>query len=276
MTLTLQQISQALGVNIAATGTVTGWSTDTRSLQPGDLFIALHGPNHDGHQHVQSAFEKGAIAAIVDREVQTTKLTIQVPDTLEALQTLAKCARERWDGDVIGVTGSAGKTTTKDFTAHLLSTQFKTGKTEGNFNNHVGLPLSILRLPEDATLAVLELGMNHPGEIRHLAQIAQPRIAVVTNVSPAHIENFSNGIEGIAAAKRELVEALPDNGIAVLNVDDPLVAAMHAATTAKQSPTESFQTQPCKRVISNSTTITSNSQSKTHSSAAPPPDATTS
>ena len=233
MTLTLQQIAQALGVTIAATGIATGWSTDTRTLEPGDLFIALHGPNHDGHEHLSTAFEKGAIAAIVDRDIPATSLAFRVPDTLEALQTLAKWARQQWNGDIVAVTGSAGKTTTKEIIARLLSSEFKTGKTEGNFNNHVGLPLSILRLPGDTKIAVLELGMNHAGEIRDLAQIAKPRIAVVTNVGPAHIENFANGIEGIAAAKRELVEALPDKGTAVLNADDPHVAAMHTAHNGK-------------------------------------------
>lgn len=229
MTLTLNQIAQALSVAQAA----TGWSIDTRTLVKGDLFIALSGPNHDGHDHVRAAFAKGAVAALVERDVSAEGLTLRVPNTLEALQTLAKWAREQWKGEVVAVTGSAGKTTTKEIIASLLATAFTTGKTEGNFNNHVGLPLSILRLPADARVAVLELGMNHAGEIRDLAAIARPRFAVVTNVGPAHIENFSNGIEGIASAKRELVEALPHDGIAVLNADDPHVAAMRSAHGGK-------------------------------------------
>ena len=234
MNLTLHQIAEALGrLWTAPDAQVRGWSTDTRTLTPGDFFIPLRGPNFDGHDHLATAFAKGAIAAVVDREIEAAGPVIRVSSTLEALQTLARWARVHWNGDVIGVTGSAGKTTTKEIIAHFLSTECKTGKTEGNFNNHVGLPLSILRLPQDAQVAVLELGMNHAGEIRDLAEIAKPRIAVVTNVGPAHIENFSSGLEGIAAAKRELVEALPQDGMAVLNADDPYVAAMQTAHTGK-------------------------------------------
>ena len=228
MKLSLRKIGVALGVEVEATGMATGWSIDTRTLVPGDVFIALRGPNHDGHEHLQAAFDKGAIAAIVEGARLASGPLLAVPDTLQALQKLACWACGNWNGDVIGVTGSAGKTTTKENIAFMLATQFITGKTEGNFNNHVGLPLSILRFADDAQVAVLELGMNHAGEIRELAQIAKPRMAVVTNVGPAHIENFPTGLAGIAAAKQELVQALPGDGIAILNADDPYVAAMAA------------------------------------------------
>jgi UDP-N-acetylmuramoyl-tripeptide--D-alanyl-D-alanine ligase len=221
MKFPLSDVAAALGLESPASGVVTGWSIDSRTVQPGDLFFALRGPNHDGGAYVASALKSGAIAAVADRPVEGP--VFLVPDALRALQQLAAWARARWGGDVIGITGSAGKTSTKDAIADILGSQFPTGRTAGNFNNHVGVPLSILRMPDDARSAVIEIGMNHAGEIRDLAAIAKPRIGVVTNVGHAHIENFDS-IEGIAAAKRELIEALPPDGIAVLNADDPLVA----------------------------------------------------
>jgi len=205
---------------------VTGWSVDTRTLEPGDLFFALRGPNHDGHAHIDTAFEKGAVAVVAQASspgpVASTPILI-VPDSLLALQNLANWARGNWGGRVVGVTGSAGKTTAKDAIAHLLAVELPVGKTVGNLNNHVGVPLSILRLPDDARVGVLEMGMNHAGEIRTLASIAKPDIGVVTNVGYAHVEAFDS-IEGVALAKRELIEALdPKTGIAVLNADDPRV-----------------------------------------------------
>src|ERR1700681_3160959 len=203
---------------------VSGFSIDTRTLAAGDLFFALRGPSHDGHDHVEEAIRKGGAGVVVDHAIDGVRNALVVPDTLGALQSLAGWARKRWGGQVIGVTGSAGKTTTKDAIAHLLSAEMKVGKTIGNLNNHVGVPLSILRLPDYSRVAVLEMGMNHAGEIRALAEIAGPNVGVVTNVGWAHMENFDS-IEGIAAAKRELIEALPRDGTAVLNADDPRVAA---------------------------------------------------
>ena len=201
---------------------VTGWSVDTRTLQPGDLFFALRGPNHDGHAYIDVALEKGAVA-VVGQALAGAQRSCVVPDSLAALQNLAAWAREQWGGRVVGVTGSAGKTTAKDAIAHLLATELPVGKTVGNLNNHVGVPLSILRLPDESRVGVLEMGMNHAGEIRALAAIAKPDIGVVTNVGYAHVEAFDS-IEGVALAKRELIEALdPQAGIAVLNADDPRV-----------------------------------------------------
>jgi len=212
-------------------------STDSRSLSPGALFFALKGPTHDGHEHAGEAFQRGAVAAVVSRPLELDGLQLLVDDTLAALQRLAAAARARWGREsprrVVGVTGSAGKTITKDAIAAVLATAYPTSKTTGNFNNHIGVPLSVLNLDDEARAAVIEIGMNHAGEIRELAAIAQPEIGVVTNVGTAHIESFDS-IEGIALAKRELIEALPAGGIAVLNADDARVrrfAEIHSGRT---------------------------------------------
>lgn len=227
MTLKLQEVARAMHAEGDPRAVeVSGWSVDTRTQNPGDVYFALRGPNHDGHNFIAAAAEKGAAAVVIERRwgVQnSTPNELLVSDTLKALADLGAWARLHWGGEVIGVTGSAGKTTTKDAIAHLLAVEMPVGKTLGNFNNQVGVPLSILRLPDGCRAAVLEMGMNHAGEIRDLAAIAKPQIGVVTNVGYAHVE-FFDSIEGVAAAKRELIEALPNNGVAVLNADDPRVA----------------------------------------------------
>jgi len=225
MIFSLTEVGEALGLAGVGQARVTGWSIDSRTLQPGDLFFALRGPNHDGHAHLEEVFRKGAVAAVVDAAVQTEGVLLRVDDSLRALRAVAAWARRQWRGDVVAVTGSAGKTTTKEIIAEMLSVGMKTAKNEGNLNNHIGLPLSLLRLDSAARAAVLEMGMNRAGEIRELAAIAQPQVGVVTNVGYAHIENFES-IDGIAAAKRELIESLTPAGTAVLNADDPRVAAM--------------------------------------------------
>ena len=227
MTLSFAAIAEAIGAAKPAHEgtTVSGWSIDSRTINPGDCFFALPGPNNDGHDYVAGAGDKGAALAVVERAVDAKIPQLVVPDALIALQELARKTRERWAGTVVGVTGSAGKTTTKDAIASLLSVQFRTGRTIGNYNNHFGVPLSILRLPDDCRAAVIELGMNHAGEIRALAHIAKPEVGVVTNVGWAHAEFFDDGIDGVARAKRELIEELPANGTAVLNADDHRVRA---------------------------------------------------
>jgi UDP-N-acetylmuramoyl-tripeptide--D-alanyl-D-alanine ligase len=227
MKLSLSQVARAIGASPPRhDGVVSGWSVDTRTLQPGDLFFALRGPRHDGHDYVATAMSRGAIAVVVDHACAGVEALV-VTDTLAALQALAAGVRQTWGGTVVGVTGSAGKTTTKDAIAHLLAVALPVGKTIGNLNNHVGVPLSILRLEEQSQVAVLEMGMNHAGEIRALAALARPDIGVVTNVGSAHLEAFASADE-VALAKRELIEALPPGGTAVLNADDPRVAAFRS------------------------------------------------
>jgi UDP-N-acetylmuramoyl-tripeptide--D-alanyl-D-alanine ligase len=230
MTLDIQEVADAIrAAGRPVAGRAAGWSVDTRTQNRGDVYFALRGPNHDGHRYVAAAVEKGAAAVVVDREVGAANELV-VGDTLLALQSLGAWARGRWGGKgagkgggkVIGVTGSAGKTTTKDAIAHLLAVEMPVGKTVGNLNNQVGVPLSILRLPDDCRAAVLEMGMNHAGEIRALAEIAKPDVGVVTNVGYAHTE-FFDSIDGVAAAKRELIEGLESGGVAVLNADDARV-----------------------------------------------------
>lgn len=239
MTLNLQEVARAVGAAAHPPPlAVAGWSVDTRTQSPGDVYFALRGPNHDGHHFLTAAMEKGAAAVVVESgcirlrtspglagENACPTYEFLVPDTERALQDLASWARNQWAGRVIGVTGSAGKTTTKDAIARLLETELPVGKTNGNFNNHVGVPLSLLRLPDACRAAVIEIGMNHAGEIRRLTAIAKPDIGVVTNVGYAHVEFFES-IEGIAAAKGELIEGLPPDGVAVLNADDPRVARL--------------------------------------------------
>ena len=232
MKFQLRAVAEALGANVNNMNTithptVTGWSIDSRTVAPGDLFFALRGPHQDGHAHVAEVFRKGAAGAVVEREVELAAESqgplLRVPDTLAALQNLAAWGRKEWAGDVVAVTGSAGKTTTKDVISELLSVGMETAKSYGNLNNHVGLPVSLLRIDETARVAVLEMGMNHAGEIARLAEIARPDVGVVTNAGYAHIENFDS-LAGIAAAKRELVESLGANGTAILNADDERVA----------------------------------------------------
>jgi UDP-N-acetylmuramoyl-tripeptide--D-alanyl-D-alanine ligase len=230
MEFSTKEIAEVLGLTTSTNARVAGWNTDTRTIIPGDLYFALRGLNFDGNAFVQDALSRGAVAAIAN--VSNDPRVLLVPDTLRALQKIATWARTTWARPVIGVTGSAGKTSTKDIIAAMLSIKMPVGKTIGNLNNHVGVPLSLLRLPRESQVAVIELAMNHAGEIRDLCALARPNMGVVTNVGHAHMESFSS-IEGVAAAKRELIESLPSDGIAVLNADDPLVSQFASAHPGK-------------------------------------------
>jgi UDP-N-acetylmuramoyl-tripeptide--D-alanyl-D-alanine ligase len=215
----------------AGTLVVGGYSIDSRTVAPGELFFAVRGDRLDGHDFVTAAAERGALAAVVSRERVATlpDAALAVPlliceDPLLALQLLAAHVRRRWGKRVVAITGSAGKTTTKEAVAAALGAKFNVLKSHGNLNNAFGLPLQLLRLKNEHEIAVVEMGMNHPGEVAALARIAAPDWGVVTNVGTAHIENFAEGQAGIARAKFELVEALPLNGVAFLNCDDPYVS----------------------------------------------------
>ena len=205
---------------------VTGVTTDSRAVQPGQLFIPLVGERFDGHAYISKALEGGAAGCLTAAAPETLlpgKLYIQVADTRLALKALASWYRDKFDLPVVQVTGSAGKTTTKEMIASVLSQRYNTLRTEGNFNNDIGAPLTLLRLMPEHQAAVIETGMNHFGEIRYLGEMVRPDIAVITNVGDAHIENLGNTRQGILRAKCEIFENLTSEGIAVLNGDDELL-----------------------------------------------------
>ena len=215
----------------AGTLVASGYSIDSRTVGHGELFFAVRGERLDGHDFVAGAMERGAVAAVVSRarvaELPDSVLArplLITEDPLIALQALAAHVRRRWGKRVVAITGSAGKTTTKEAVAVALGAKFNVLKSRGNLNNGFGLPLELLRLEPEHDIAVIEMGMNHSGEIAMLSRIATPDWGVVTNVGTAHVENFSGGQAGIARAKFELVEALPAGGVAFLNCDDAYVS----------------------------------------------------
>ncbi len=239
MKLTLAEAALATGAAFEAPSSIahagdlvaTGYSIDSRTINPGELFFAVRGDHLDGHDYIASAIERGAVAAVVARSkvAALPDIALSVPlliadDPLVTLQSLASHVRRQWGKRVIGVTGSAGKTTTKEAIAAALSAKFNVLKSKGNLNNGFGLPLQLLRLEPEHEFAVIEMGMNHLGEIAALARIASPDWGVVTNVGTAHIENFVEGQAGIARAKYELIAALPSTGVAFLNCSDPFVS----------------------------------------------------
>src|SRR5271155_3110589 len=214
MRWTIAQVAGALGVRPGPGLDPVAWvacvSIDSRTVRAGELFVAIHGPSHDGHDYVASALGRGAVAAVVD-EAHAARYgdgirnrCIVVADTFEALKQLARAIREAWGGKIAGVTGSVGKTTTKEILAALLGAKLRVLKSEGNFNNEYGLPLTLFRLEETDDAAVLEMGMSFPGELKRLAAIALPDVAIETRVSQAHLLNFSS-VDEIALAKRELI-----------------------------------------------------------------------
>lgn len=205
--------------------TVDGVSTDTRTLEPGSLFIPLKGERFDGHQFIEEAVKKGAKAVLASREVQLQFeeiAVIMVDDTLEGLHRLAKWYRSLFDVDVVAVTGSTGKTTTKNMIASVLGRQFPALKTRGNYNNQIGLPLTVMQLEERHRVAVVEMGMSGFGEIKSLMDIARPRVSVITNIGTSHIEKLGSR-ENILRAKMEIFDGMGENPVGVINADDPLL-----------------------------------------------------
>jgi UDP-N-acetylmuramoyl-tripeptide--D-alanyl-D-alanine ligase len=217
----------ALATPVAGAMSFASVSIDSRTVEPGALFVAIKGPRFDGHDFLAEAAASGAAAALVHRESPAPEAfpRVRVADTTQALSDLARHVRREADLPVVGITGSVGKTTTKDMTAGLLATRGPVLKTEGNLNNRYGLPLTLLRLRPGHTAAVIEMGMSAPGELRALSRLAEPDVATITRVAPVHLEFFSS-VDAIAEAKAEILEGLRPGGAAVLNADDPRVVAI--------------------------------------------------
>jgi len=235
MNLTLHEIAHAVGGRIVnpLSVFVKSISTDTRTITPGALFVPLKGENFDGHDYINTAVANGAVCALSEKEIHADIPLIIVKSTRHALMALAGYYRRAHDIKVVAITGSAGKTTTKDMIAHVLARKYRIKKTLKNFNNDIGLPLSIFQLEKGDEVLVLEMGMNHAMEIHELSLIGAPDIAVITHIGDAHIENFENR-EGILHAKLEIVDGLNANGTVILNGDDPLLTGAIAA--AKVQP----------------------------------------
>lgn len=237
--LPLSQIAQLAGGSLSSgdgSTVVTRVSTDSRTLKPGDLFVALRGENFDGHRFVESVAQAGAAGAILELnwkgKIPENFALVRTEDTLHAYQQLAANYRRSLSLSVVAITGSNGKTSTKDFTAAVLARRFVVTKTEGNFNNHVGLPRTMLEAGSQDEVAVWEIGMNHPGEIAALAKLAAPDVAIITNIGVAHIE-FMGSRERIAEEKGALVEAIAAEGTVILNADDPFTEHIAARARGK-------------------------------------------
>jgi UDP-N-acetylmuramoyl-tripeptide--D-alanyl-D-alanine ligase len=207
---------------------VAGVSIDTRTLRKGELFFAIRGPNNDGHHYLAIAMERGAAGAVVDEKYTADagfpgdKILIRVRDTHQALKDFAAQARRRWPGSLVAVTGSMGKTTSKEFATQVLQTQFRVYRSPGNFNNLFGLPLALFGLAPEDQIGIFEMGMSAPGEIAEMCRIARPDIGIITNVAPVHLEFFPS-LEAIAQAKGELAAGIQPGGLLIFNSDDPLV-----------------------------------------------------
>jgi UDP-N-acetylmuramoyl-tripeptide--D-alanyl-D-alanine ligase len=215
-------------------------STDSRTLKPGALFVALSGPSFDGHDFVAAAQERGAAAALVERPLAAQIPQIVTPDPLGALAAFAHEWRRQFHIPLVGVTGSNGKTTTKELIGSILSRQGKTLVTRGNLNNHIGVPLMLLELTAEHRFAVIEMGANHIGEIAHLASLVEPTVGIVTNAGAAHLEGFGS-LAGVAQGKGEMFRALPAEGVAIVNADDAFAAQWRDSSAADRVLTFGFE-----------------------------------
>lgn len=208
-------------------------STDSRKIQKGTLFVPIIGENFNGHDFIENAFKQGAICALTqqyDEDIMKKYMVIYVKDTVVALGDLARYYISQLDIKVIAVTGSVGKTSTKDMIASIVSTRYKILKTQGNYNNEIGLPLTIFNIDDSCEIAIVEMGMSQFGEIRYLSSIARPDIAVISNIGTSHIENLGSR-EGILKAKSEIFENLKENGFSVLNCDDDMLMTLKGKTS---------------------------------------------
>ena len=226
------QAGALLGCALADTDVVfTGVTTDSRQVKPGMLFAALSGQTFDGHDYIEKALKLGAVAVLVSRELQASVPVLKVDDVLLALGTLATSWRQQCPAKTIGITGSNGKTTVKEMIASILRLSGSVLATDGNFNNELGLPLTLFRLDPADDYAVIEMGASKPGDIAYLAQIARPDVGLITNIGPAHLEGFID-VEGVARAKGELYAALKKDGTAVMNQAEPWVGLWQQLNTA--------------------------------------------
>ena len=229
------------GELIGRDGRIEGVSTDSRTLNRGELFVALKGPSFDGHTFLEAARDAGAAGALVQAHLETDVPVIRVPDTLKALGDLASTWRSRFDIPVVAVTGSNGKTTVKEMIGSILTVKGPALVSTGNLNNEIGVPLVLCRLRPEHRYAVIEMGMNHRGEIGYLSQLAKPTVAVITNASSAHLEGLRS-VQAVADAKGEIISGLPPGGVAVLNRDD--VYFEHWRRMAAGHPVLSFGFEP--------------------------------
>lgn len=228
---TSEAAARATGGRSSAPWAATGVSIDSRTLEPGDLFVALKGPNQDGHRYLAQAFARGAAAAMVSEDVQADGPLLRVADTQAALEALGRARRAESRARIAAVTGSVGKTGTKEALRHALGRQAKTHASVASYNNQWGVPLTLARMPADAAYGVFEIGMNHAGEIAALAPQVRPHVAIVTSIEPVHLEFFA-GLEAIADAKAEIFLGLEPGGVAVVNRDTPHFGRLKRAALA--------------------------------------------